>query len=130
MLLKRSQQRIEASTIRNDDSAGAEERKEEVPVSPEEPEVRTGSPSPQQEPVSAIIPPPQSLCRSLVQAVPYGRVHYQVSGCSLVVGAAEGGGGGCCRRVSPGDKTDQKNTAALVDSAFSFTVWRRWGVET
>lgn len=109
MLPKRSQRRIEAATIsslQNDETAGGEARKEEVPVSPEEPEVSTGSPSRQQEPASAIIPR-QLLCWSLVQAVPYGRVHYQVSGCSLVVGAAEGGGGGCCRRVSPGDKKDE-----------------------
>lgn len=107
MLLKRSQQRIEASTFRNEETAGAEVRKEEVPASPEEPEVGTGSPSRSRNqcPPSS---PHQSVSWSLVQAVPYGRVHYQVSGCSLVVGAAGGGGGGCCRRVSPGDKTGKK----------------------
>lgn len=59
MLLKRSQRRTEAATISSlqNETAGAEVGKEEVPASPEEPEVGTGSPSPQQEPVSAIIPP-------------------------------------------------------------------------
>lgn len=63
MLLKRSQRRIEAATISSlqNQTAGAEVREEEVPASPEEPEVRTGSPSLQQEPVSAIIPPPVAV---------------------------------------------------------------------
>lgn len=66
--------------------------------------------------------PPPSLCWSLVQAVPYGRVRYQVSGCSLVVGAAGGGGGATDAAVGVclEEIRKAKNTEALDDSSYCY----------
>lgn len=70
--------------------------------------------------VGTIPPPP--LCWSLVQAVPYGRVCYQVSGCRLVVGAAGGGGGAAYAAVGVclEEIRKTKNTEALDDSSYSY----------
>lgn len=66
--------------------------------------------------------PPPSLRWSLVQAVPYGRVCYQVSGCSLLVGAAGGGGGAAYAAVGVclEEIRQTKNTEALDDSSYSY----------
>lgn len=130
MLLKRSQRRFEAqqttSSPRNE-TAGEEMRKDSVPVSPGgPPRVGWETPSCCSSFTAAgtsvgTIPPP-SLCWSLVQAVPYGRVCYQVSGCSLVVGTAGGGGGAAYAAVGVclEEIRKTKNTEALDDSSYSY----------